>query len=235
MDVCDGEERIGVSQMEIVMEKTTTKQSFKLVLLRNLAGVLAIVWMCVIFAFSAQTKEESGEVSQSFTYQMVSSTRFFFHLDMDDARVKEIADAIEGFVRKSAHMTEYGILSMLLYIWIGQWPMSFLRRWGTAFGAATVYATTDEIHQLFVAGRSGRFTDVCIDGAGAALGIIVFVLLVRAVKLVRAAKVRRQEREELREENRQEKEARKLEKEERKQEKMQQEGQRETAEPRKEE
>ena len=206
------------------MGKTETKQSVKQVLLRNLAGVLAIVWMCVIFAFSAQTKEESSAVSESFSYRVVSSTNFFFHLDMDDARVREIADAIEGFVRKAAHMTEYGILSVLLYIWIGQWPMSFLRRWGTAFGAATVYAATDEIHQLFVAGRSGRFTDVCIDGAGACLGILVFILLVRLVRCVQAAKTRRQEREQ-----------RKQEKEEWKQEKMQQEEQRETAEPRKEE
>lgn len=171
------------------------KRKFKIALLRNLAGVLAIIWMCVIFAFSAQTKEESSAVSESFSYRVVSSTRFFFHLDMDDARVKEIADTIEGFVRKAAHMTEYGILSVLLYIWIGQWQMSFLRRWGTAFGAATVYAATDEIHQLFVTGRSGRFTDVCIDGLGACLGIFVFVLLMRIVRLVQAAKARRQEKE----------------------------------------
>ena len=206
------------------MGKTETKQSVKQVLLRNLAGVLAIVWMCVIFAFSAQTKEESSAVSESFSYRVVSSTNFFFHLDMDDARVREIADAIEGFVRKAAHMTEYGILSVLLYIWIGQWPMSFLRRWGTAFGAATVYAATDEIHQLFVAGRSGRFTDVCIDGLGAGLGIFVFILLVRIVSFVQAGKARKQE-----------KELRRQEKEERKQEKMQQEEQQETVEPREEE
>ena len=206
------------------MGKTETKQSVKQVLLRNLAGVLAIVWMCVIFAFSAQTKEESSAVSESFSYRVVSSTNFFFHLDMDDARVREIADAIEGFVRKAAHMTEYGILSVLLYIWIGQWSMRFLRRWGTAFGAATVYAATDEIHQLFVAGRSGRFTDVCIDGLGAGLGIFVFILLVRIVGLVQAAKERKQE-----------KELRRQEKEERKQEKMQQEEQQEMVEPREEE
>ena len=180
--------------------------------------------MCVIFALSDQGKEESGAVSESFTYRVVSSTRFFFHLDMDDARVKEVATAIEGLVRKVAHMVEYGILSVLLYIWIGQWSMSFLRRWGTAFGAATVYAATDEIHQLFVVGRAGRFTDVCIDGLGACLGILVFVLLVRIVRFVKAAKARRQE-----------KELRKLEKEEQRQEKMQQEEQQETVEPHKEE
>lgn len=168
-----------------------TEEKFGMVLLRNLAGVLAIVWMCVIFAFSAQTKEESSGVSESFSYRMVSSTRFFFHLDMSDERVREIAGAIEGLVRKAAHMTEYGILAVLLFVWMGQWEIGFLRRGGTAFGAAAVYAASDEIHQLFVAGRSGRFSDVCIDSAGAFLGLIVFVFF---VKLARFLRVRRQRR-----------------------------------------
>lgn len=168
------------------------EEKFGMVLLRNLAGVLAIVWMCVIFAFSAQTKEESGAVSESFTFHMVSSTRTFFHLDLSDERVKEIADAIEGFVRKVAHMTEFGILSVLLYIWIGQWEMRFLRRGVTAAGATAVYAATDEIHQLFVAGRSGRFSDVCIDSAGAVVGVLVFTLLVKLVKHVRRRRLKRE-------------------------------------------
>ena len=68
-----------------------SEEKFGMVLLRNLAGALAIVWMCVIFAFSAQEKEASGEVSASFTYHMVSSTRSFFHLDLSDERVKELS------------------------------------------------------------------------------------------------------------------------------------------------
>lgn len=170
------------------------RKKVKIILLRNLAGVLAIMWMCIIFAFSAQTKEESGAVSNSFTYQLVSNTRTFFNLDLSDARVKEIADAIEGFVRKAAHMTEFGILSVLLFIWIGQWEMSLLRRGLTASGAAAVYAASDEIHQLFVPGRSGRFTDVCIDSAGAVLGVVVFVLIVKLITSVRALNEKREAR-----------------------------------------
>lgn len=168
-----------------------TEEKFGMILFRNLAGVLAIVWMCVIFAFSAQTKEESSGVSESFSYRMVSSTRFFFHLDMSDERVREIAEAIEGLVRKAAHMTEYGILSVLLFIFIGQWELGFLLRGALSFGATAVYAASDEIHQLFVPGRAGRFSDVCIDSAGALLGIIVFVLLVKLVRHFRARKQRR--------------------------------------------
>ncbi len=170
------------------------RKKMKIVFLRNLAGVLAIMWMCIIFAFSAQTKEESGAVSQSFTYQLVSNTRTFFNLDLSDARVKEIADAIEGFVRKAAHMTEFGILSVLIFIWIGQWEMSLLRHGLTASGAAAVYAASDEIHQLFVPGRAGRFSDVCIDSVGAVLGVVVFVVIVKLVTTIRSLKKKREER-----------------------------------------
>ena len=176
-------------------EKTAARRKrMKTIFLRNLAGVLAIMWMCIIFAFSAQTKEESGAVSQGFTYQLVSNTRMFFNLDLSDARVKEIADAIEGFVRKAAHMTEFGILSVLIFIWIGQWEMNLLRRGLTASGAAAVYAATDEIHQLFVPGRAGRFSDVCIDSAGAVLGVVVFVVIVKLVMAIRSLKEKREER-----------------------------------------
>lgn len=189
-----GEQDVAKQEESRQDKAAARRKRMKIVFLRNLAGVLAIMWMCIIFAFSAQTKEESGAVSNSFTYQIVSSTRTFFNLDLSDARVKEIADAIEGFVRKAAHMTEFGVLSVLLFIWIGQWEMGLLRRGLTASGAAAVYAATDEIHQLFVPGRAGRFSDVCIDSAGAVLGVVVFVLIVKLITVIRTLREKREAR-----------------------------------------
>ena len=40
-----------------------------------------------------------------------------------------------------------------------------------------LYACSDEIHQLFVPGRSGMFTDVLIDTGGAVTGMLVSMLL----------------------------------------------------------
>ena len=196
MAVCDGQEIGGCFRRKVgkIVTMKRVEEKFGMILLRNLAGVLAIVWMCVIFVFSGQSKEESGAVSESFSYRMVSSTSFFFHLDMSDERVREVAATSEGMVRKAAHMAEYGILSVLFFIWIGQWEIGFLRRGGTAFGAAAVYAASDEIHQLFVVGRAGRFSDVCIDSAGAALGIVVFVVAVKMVKIVRSRREKREAR-----------------------------------------
>lgn len=159
------------------------KEKFGVALLRDLAGLLAVAWMCVIFAFSAQPKEESGAVSESFTYQMVSKTNRLFHIDWDDARVREIAASIEGGVRKAAHMVEYGILAALIYGWLGRWAFPFLQRGGRAFLTAAIYAATDEFHQLFVPGRSGRVTDVLIDSAGGLLGVLTFVVVAWISKL----------------------------------------------------
>lgn len=142
--------------------------------LRSIAGVLALLWMCIIFAFSAQPKDESSAVSGALSYRMVSSTGLLFHLHLDEETLHEIAVMIESTVRKAAHMTEFGILSVLLYIWLGKWSFSVKKKCLTAFLLATGYAASDEIHQLFVPGRAGMVRDVVIDGAGALLGVIIF-------------------------------------------------------------
>lgn len=145
--------------------------------IRNLAGAAALLWMCVIFAFSAQTKEESSVVSEGLSYRMVDSAGFFFHLHLEEEQLRAIAASIENLVRKGAHMTEYAILAILLTIWIGRWELTILRRSGIAVIASAVYAGSDEFHQLFVTGRAGQISDVMIDSAGAVLGLAFFLLV----------------------------------------------------------
>ena len=142
---------------------------------RTFAGILALFWMCIIFAFSAQEKEESSEVSEAISYRMVNSTGILFHLHLDEEQIREIAGTIENTVRKAAHMTEYGILSILFYIWLGKWQFGVRKRGLLAIVLSALYACSDEFHQLFVPGRAGMVRDVLIDSAGAILGILVFL------------------------------------------------------------
>lgn len=77
-------------------------------------------------------------------------------------------------VRKGAHMTEYGILLALLAL-----AVSRARRMASAgvyiwsVVITFVYACSDEIHQLFVADRAGRGTDVLIDMCGALAALLI--------------------------------------------------------------
>lgn len=152
--------------------------------IRTAAGILALFWMCVIFAFSAQEQEESSAVSESFSYRMVRSADSLFGFNWDDERLHEIANAIEGYVRKAAHMTEYAILAVLLYIWLGKWQFTTWKKMLLAIIAAALYAASDETHQLFVAGRSGRLTDVLIDSSGAILGVFIFVEVKKCISFL---------------------------------------------------
>ncbi len=67
-------------------------------------------------------------------------------------------------LRKLAHLTEFAILGVLLARALPELP---------AFAAGVVYAVSDEIHQLFVAGRVGAPLDVVVDGVGVAAGVVL--------------------------------------------------------------
>ena len=61
-----------------------------------------------------------------------------------------------------------GVLFASLFL---TYQLSDLRRIVFSFLLGVEYATLDEIHQLFVDGRSGQITDVFIDSIGILLGI----------------------------------------------------------------
>ena len=83
------------------------------------------------------------------------------------------AETINYPVRKAAHATEYAVLGILVLV-----RCKYQKKWNrkrmilTAWGISTMYAATDEIHQLFVPGRACMVTDVMIDSAGALTGIL---------------------------------------------------------------
>ena len=53
----------------------------------------------------------------------------------------------------------------------------FLKRMLLPWLIAALYAASDEIHQLFVPGRSGQLSDVILDSAGALAGVAAFTVI----------------------------------------------------------
>ena len=90
----------------------------------NVAGTLAALWMTVIFAFSAQPKEASSAVSGGISDRIIGMGGWLLHLNIDEEKLRWIAYIVERAVRKGAHMAEFGILALLLYIWLGRWQIS---------------------------------------------------------------------------------------------------------------
>ncbi len=76
-------------------------------------------------------------------------------------------------LRKAAHVTEYAILTGLLF---HSWRRSiggFRRRVAPALVPAMIFAALDEFHQSFVPSRTSSPVDVLIDCAGAIVGILI--------------------------------------------------------------
>ena len=136
----------------------------------------AVICMAVIFAFSAQNGEESGEVSSGFLSMLLSLIPKEW-LDPDGS-TKVL---IHFLVRKAAHFSVYALLgsSYLFALW--RYSVSPALKGVLAVAMSFLYACTDEFHQGFVAGRGPSFTDVLIDslGAATAVGLIFLFLLLR--------------------------------------------------------
>ena len=135
-----------------------------------IAWMLVVFWMAVIFGFSSQPAVQSARLSTHITELTIS----FFGFDMGMG-----IDALEHYIRKSAHF--------LIFLMLGGLTLHALK-WSrvsratvVAFVICVFYAISDELHQLFVLGRSAQVRDVLIDGIGAATGIILCVLLIKLI------------------------------------------------------
>jgi VanZ family protein len=126
-----------------------------------------LIWMIVIYSASS----DRGSVRHSS--RIIEPIVRWLFPQIQDRTVRSIV----YYVRKAAHVTEYALLGMLLWRALPKpnpgptcpWPWKTA---GLVLLIAFLYAASDEIHQLFVPNREGRFLDVLIDTSGAALGLL---------------------------------------------------------------
>jgi VanZ family protein len=131
-----------------------------------------LLWSAVILI--ASTDFFSGS-NTAGVLQRIAATIFGHRL------APATAETLNFIIRKTAHLTEYGILSALTFRALRGEKRSWNARW--AIGAillATCIASIDEIHQSFVPSRTGTWHDVMLDAAGAAIAQI----LIRAAQVL---------------------------------------------------
>ena len=88
--------------------------------------------------------------------------------------------AVQLFVRKAAHVTEYAILAALLLRGLSHGNIRRAFSYvAVAWIIAVCCAGLDEFHQSLVASRTGSPIDVMIDATGALAGVLSYRLLAR--------------------------------------------------------
>ncbi len=129
---------------------------------RIISWFLVILWMAVIYSFSAESGETSGGKSQKIT----KSIQFI----IDKTPLKGKVQWTDFATRKTGHVSEYLILTLLVYNALTQSGFKKRNRILLALLVPLVYASLDEFHQSFIAGRGPSVRDVLIDGIGILLG-----------------------------------------------------------------
>ena len=135
--------------------------------------ILVVVWMCVIFFLS----NEKSDVSTKKSNVVIDKTVLNIYRHTKNYNRDNERDVLKYSVtpiRKLAHFVEYFILGILV--------MNMLVNFGIDRNVifystiyCLLYAVTDEIHQVFVAGRSAQVIDIIVDTFGGFAGSYVYV------------------------------------------------------------
>lgn len=122
---------------------------------------LTALWMGVIFWFSSKPALESSSMSNNIIDNTIIKICQIVNDDLNDKQIANIRKIVSRPVRKLGHFTVYFILGLLV--------VSMLKSYGikniiiVASIICFIYAFSDEIHQLFVDGRSCEMLDVILD------------------------------------------------------------------------
>ena len=134
----------------------------------------SILTAALIFFFSAQQGPDSSAMSDGITLALAKLLRPGL-MELPPAEQLSYLEKLGFIVRKCAHFSEFALLAFNLACWL---RLKFLEK-PRAFAPprawliATLYAGSDELHQMFVAERAPAVVDVCIDSAGALTGVLV--------------------------------------------------------------
>ena len=92
----------------------------------------------------------------------------------------------KSFVRKTAHFFMFCGLGFLALCTIrSYYGRPHIRVYASAWLFCIFCAVCDEFHQLFVPGRGAQLSDVCLDSAGALVGVLLAFLLLLLRKSLR--------------------------------------------------
>lgn len=134
--------------------------------------IIVILWLVVIFVFSSMNENTSHIQSQKVVQKIYTSKQIV----ENNKIIKK--NKYDQKIRKIAHVTEFAILNILLVNLIYQLKEKFKLKYLIISIILTfVYACTDEIHQIFVQGRTSSFIDVLIDTIGAiTTSLIIYII-----------------------------------------------------------
>lgn len=140
-----------------------------------------IIWMIIIFKFSNEPATVSGNTSSNVTKIIVS---IFTSKDITEEQKNELIEKLDPMIRKLAHFSLYTIGGILILLYINIYKLEESKKIVYSIAIGSIYSCTDEIHQIFIPGRSGEFTDVMLDSIGIATGVCICLTIIKVINKI---------------------------------------------------
>ncbi len=141
--------------------------------------ILILLNLATIFFFSHQDAKTSTAVSNAISKQIEVRTPDYSTKNQGERNV--LHTHVQRSLRRSAHAILFCSLGILTFLFL----RTFKIRWFWYFCALPVgflIALSDEIHQLYVPGRTFGWDDISYDMLGFILGMLTVLLTVCIVK-----------------------------------------------------
>lgn len=142
--------------------------------MKKISLILVIAWLFVIFLFSREKAPQSNHTSDRVTIAIVKIIDKVRGVNTSSKEIDKLVIKVRPIVRKSAHITEYLILGILIFNLVVKFSIN--KTYMMAFILCVSLAVLDECHQLFISGRTGRVFDVFVDSFGIILGLVICYL-----------------------------------------------------------
>ena len=136
--------------------------------------ILTIISMLIIFTFSSKNSDSSNSTSKRL---IDGGITIYENITNKKVNHKKIINKLNYPVRKVAHFTLYLILGFFVYEFL--LLTSIPHKETITILLCFIYSLTDEIHQLFVSGRTGQIIDIIIDTMGAITIVLIYKYIIK--------------------------------------------------------
>ena len=142
--------------------------------------ILLTLTFISIFNFSNQDGQTSGGLSKKVARKIVDV--FPYTKNLSEKTKNKIVEKTQPIIRKGAHLSIYTLVGIFIMSFISTYKIHLKYKFLISILVGLVYASSDEIHQSFIPGRTASIIDVGIDTAGVFLGIILVLIIISVYK-----------------------------------------------------
>ena len=127
--------------------------------------------MFTIFMFSSERDTVSTKRSDGL---IIRTCEFLLGRQLTENEKEIYIEKYVVYVRKTAHFTLYFLLGLFFISFLKEFDFNNNKLIIYTIIFVFIYACSDEIHQLFIPGRSGEILDVLIDTTGGVLSSFIY-------------------------------------------------------------